>query len=167
VKRITSSVVLILSIVTGYAFGQEKQGPSDGHSLKFELPPPRVLNLNKPVTCTAIASAWLLEQAREPEDFEHSKLYVEVKKGTDSLRLWLEGKTLIVQTGNQKPDRYRVSGRTNQWLIAMHYGGLMPAAYSITLDEKSGFAVWSLIEPIFFPVSVYPHAQTIYLQCIN
>ena len=115
----------------------------------------------------AIASAALFEQPLELGDFKHKQLNVHVKKGTDVLRLWLEGESLTVQVEDQKPDRYRVSGHRNGWLVAMYYGGLMPAAYSISLDERTGFAVWSLNEPMFFPASEYPYAQSVYMHCTN
>ena len=158
------SVVLGLSVATGLAFGQEKK---EEPTARFVLPPPQALTWSKPVKCTAIATAGLYEEAREMEDFKHNKLSVYVQKGTDRLRLWLEGDNLIVQVRDQKPDRYHVSRHLNQFLVAMHYGDLIPTAHSISVNEKTGFAVWSLIEPIFVPVSEYPYAQSVYLHCTN
>jgi hypothetical protein len=163
-KRIILTVVLGLIGATGSAFGQEKK---EEPAARFVLPPPGALNWSKPVKCIAIASASLFKEDREMEDFKHNKLSVYVKKGTDRLRLWREGDNLIVQVGDQKPDRYHVTGHQNDFLVAMHYGGLIPAAYSISLDEKTGFAVWSLNEPMLVPVSEYPYAQSVYMHCTN
>jgi hypothetical protein len=49
----------------------------------------------------------------------------------------------------------------------LHYGGMVPAAYSISLDINNGFAVWSLNEPILVMGSLYPYAQCVYLYCTN
>ena len=163
-KRIILSVVLGFIVATDSAFGQEKKGEP---TARFVLPPPQALSWGKPVRCIAIASAALFKEDREMEDFKDKKLSVYVRKGTDRLRLWLEGDNLIVQTRNEKPDRFHVTGHRNDFLVAMHYGGLIPAAQSISLDEKTGFAVWSLNEPMLVPVGEYPYAQSVYLHCSN
>jgi hypothetical protein len=146
------------------AFGEEKK---DQPVLRLPLPPSQTISWSKPVKCTAIASVALYEETREMQDFKTGKLSVYVKKGTDRLRLWLENEELIVQPGDQKPDRYRVSGHQNGFLVAIHHGGLVPAAYSISVNEKNGFAVWSLSEPMLVPASEYPYAQCVYMQCTN
>ncbi|MCX5845920.1 MAG: hypothetical protein NTW12_06125 [Deltaproteobacteria bacterium] len=163
-KRIVLSIILVLSVGTGFAFGQDKK---DEPTARFVLPTKRALNWSKPVKCFAIASAALFKEDREMEDFKHSKLSIYVKKGTDKLRLWLEGETLTVQNGDQKPDRYQVSGHRNNFLVAVHYGGLVPAVNSIAVNEENGFAVWSLSEPMLVPVSEYPYGQSVYMQCTN
>lgn len=163
-ERIISSVMLVLSLATGYAFGQETTGKPN---TRFVLPPPRALSWSKSVKCVAIASATLFPETLTQGDFKQPKLTVRVTKGTDKLRLWFEGETLTVQIGDEKPDRYQVSGHRNEFLVAVHYGGLVPAAYSISLDERTGFAVWSLNEPMLVPVSEYPYAQSVYLHCSN
>ncbi len=163
-KRTISSIILVLSVATGFVFGQEtKEEPT----VRFVLPPPRTLSWSKPVKCTAIASAALFEEARDMKDFKNNKLSVYVKKGTDKLRLWLEGENLTVQVGEQKPDRYYVSRHINKWLVASFFGGDWPVAYSITLDENTGYAVWSLNEPRLYLASEYPYAQSVYMQCTN
>jgi len=163
-KRTILSIILVLSVATGFAFGQDKK---DEPTARFVLPPKRALNWSKPVKCIAIASAALFKEDREMGDFKNNKLSVYVKKGTDKLRLWLEGETLTVQIGDQKPERYQVSGHRNDFLVAIHYGGLVPAACSISVNEENGFAVWSLSEPMLVPVSEYPYAQSVYMQCTN
>ena len=163
-KRMILSILFVLSVATGFVFGQEtKEEPT----VRFVLPPPRTLSWSKPVKCTAIASAALFEEARDMKDFKNNKLSVYVKKGTDKLRLWLEGENLTVQVGEQKPDRYHVSRHINKWLVASFFGGDWPVAYSITLDENTGYAVWSLNEPRLYLASEYPYAQSVYMQCTN
>jgi hypothetical protein len=164
VKMILSVLILGLGMVAGSAFGGEKK---DQPVLRLALPPSQAISWTKPVKCTAIASAALYEEAREMKDFKTGKLSVYVKKGTDKLRLWLEDEELVVQPGDQKPDRYRVSGHQNGFLVAIHHGGLIPAAYSISVNEKNGFAIWSLSEPMLVPSSEYPYGQTVYIQCTN
>jgi hypothetical protein len=92
------------------------------------------------VECTAIVSAALYEEAQEMKDFKASKLSVYVKKGTDRLRLWLENEELIVQPGDQKPDRYRVSGHQNGFLVAIHLRGLVQYREGCVTEEKLGCA---------------------------
>jgi len=167
VRRIVISVVLGLGVATGFAYGQDKQGALDDQFVRFALPPPQALSFSKPVKCAAIASSALYQAGEEPEDLKQNKLIVKVKKGTDRLKLWLEDETLIVQVRDEKPDRYRISGHQNKWLSAVHYGGLMPTVYSISVNENNGFAVWSLNEPMFFPASEYPYTQSVYLHCTN
>lgn len=163
-KGIVAILIFGLSMAIGSAFGEEKK---DQPVLRLPLPPSQALSWSKPVKCIAIASASLFEETREMQDFKHGKLSVYAKKGTDRLKLWLENDELIVQPGDQKPDRYRVSGHQNGFLVAIHYGGLVPAAYSISVNEKNGFAVWSLSEPMLVPTSEYPYAQSVYMQCVN
>ncbi len=163
-KRIVLSIILVLSVATGFAFGEETRGKPN---VRFVLPSPRALSWVKPVKCVAIASATLFPETLTQEDFKQPQLTVTVTKGTDKLRLWLEGEILIVQAGDEKPDRFQVSGHRNQFLVAVHYGGLVPAAHSISLNERTGFAVWSLNEPMLVPVSEYPYAQSVYLHCTN
>lgn len=163
-KAISSILILVLSMATIPAFGEERK---DQPVLRLPLPPSQAISWTKPVKCTAIASAALYVETREMQDFKTGKLSVYVKKGTDRLRLWLENEELIVQPGDQKPDRYRVSGHHNGFLVAIHHGGLVPAAYSIAVNEKNGFAVWSLSEPMLVPTSEYPYAQSVYMQCTN
>jgi hypothetical protein len=164
VKRIFVILILCLSIAVSSASGEEKKVQP---VLRLPLPPSQAISWTKPVKCTAIASAALYEEVRETEDFKTGKLSIYVKKGTDRLRLWLENEELLVQPGDQKPDRYRVSGHQNGFLVAIHYGGLVPAAYSICVNEKNGFAVWSLSEPMLLPTSEYPYAQCVYMKCTN
>jgi len=166
VKRIVAVMILslCLAIAIGFAYGQEKKEEA---LVRFVLPPPKEVRLNKPVNCTAIASAALYEEARDMEDFKHNKLSAYIKKGTDKLRLWLDNNDLMVQVRDEKPDIYNVSGYRNGFMVAVHYGGSVPALYSISINEKSGFAIWSLIEPMFFPVSEYPFTQAVYMQCNN
>jgi hypothetical protein len=163
-KRIVLSIMLVLSVGTGFAFGQDRK---DEPTARFVLPPKRALNWSKPVKCIAIASAAMFKEDREMEDFRNNKLSVYVKKGTDKLTLWLEGESLTVQIGNQKPERYQVNGHRNDFLVAIHYGGSVPAANSISVNEENGFAVWSLSEPMLGPVSEYPYAQSVYMHCTN
>ena len=163
-KGIVVILILFLSTSIGSAFGEEKK---DQPVLRLSLPPSQALSWSKPVKCAAIASAALFEETREMQDFKNGRLSVYVKKGTDKLRLWLESDELIVQPGDQKPDRYRVSGHQNGFLVATHRGGLVPAAHSISVNEKNGFAVWSLSEPMLVPTSEYPYAQSVYMQCTN
>ncbi len=165
-KRNIVGLLLGLSIAMAIdpVFGQEKK---EEPIARFVLPLPQQMSWSKPVKCTPIVSTSLSQEAREMEDFKHSKVSVYVKKGTDRLRLWLEGDNLIVQVGDHKPDRYHVSGHSNGLLVAIHHGGLVPAAYSISLDEKTGFAVWSLNEPMLVPVSEFPYAESVYMQCTN
>jgi hypothetical protein len=157
-------IMLVIGVVTGLAFGEDKK---DKPTARFVLPPKQPMNWNKPVKCTAIASATLFEKARDMKDFKNNELSVYVKKGTDKLRLWLEGENLTVQVGDQKPDSYQVTGHQNKFLVAIHRGGIVPAANSITVNEENGFAVWSLSEPMLVPVSEYPYAQSVYMQCTN
>lgn len=169
-KKIALLAILCLCVTVSYAIGQEKQDTPDEYSIRFTLPPPKALDWLKPMKCAAIASTELVEQALEQQDFTEPKLTARVGKGTDNLRLWLDGDILILQAGNEKPDRYQVTGRRNKWLIAMYNGGEIPVAKSITLDGGSGFAVWSLSEPmlILFPgASKYPCVSSVYLQCTN
>ena len=163
-KRVVIGAILSLSIAIGPIFGEEKKGEP---TIRLLLPPPQTLNWSKPVKCTGIVSAALFEEARDMQDFKDNKVSVYVKKGTERLKLWLEGDTLIVQSGDQKPDHYRVSGHLNGFLVAIHYGGFVPAAHSISVNEKNGFAVWSLNEPMFVPASEYPYVQSVYMQCGN
>lgn len=164
VKRILVILILSFSIAIGPAFGEEKK---DQPILRLPLPPSQAISWSRPVKCTAIASVALFEETREMQDFKNSKLSVYVKKGTDRLKLWLESEELTVQIGDQKPNRYHISGHQNGFLVAVHYGGLVPAAYSISVNEKNGFAVWSLSEPMLVPASEYPYAQSVYMQCNN
>ena len=164
VKMILSILILGLGMIAGPVLGGEKK---DQPVLRLALPPSQAISWTKPVKCIAIASAALYEETREMQDFKTGKLSVYVKKGTDRLRLWLENEELLVQPGDQKPDRYHVSGHQNGFLIAIHHGGLVAAAYSISVNEKNGFAVWSLSEPMLVPTSEYPYAQSVYMQCTN
>jgi len=125
--------------------------------------------MQKPVTCAAIATTALFEERKDLEDFNKPKLSAKVEKGTDKLRLWLDGEILTVQVKDEKPDMYKVTGYNinGGWLVALHYGGLVPAAYSISLNISNGFAVWSLNEPIFVMGSLYPYTQSVYLYCTN
>lgn len=161
-KLIIISIILVLGVAT--VFGQDNQ---DKPTARFILPLPRALSWNKPVNCIAIATAGLYEERRENEDFDHPKLSGYMKKGTDSLNLWTEGKNLIVQVRDQKPYTYHISRHVNKWLIAIFSGGDLPVAYSITLDESTGYAVWLLNEPTFYLASKYPYAQSVYMQCTN
>lgn len=167
VKKMFILGLLYFSTGISYAIAQDKPDTSDGYSMRFTLPVPKTFDWLKPVKCTAIASTFLAEQTLENKDFKEPKLTAKVGKGTDNLNLWLEGNFLILQSGNEKPDRYQVVGHRNKWLIAVYHGGEMPVAKSITLDESSGFTVWSLSEPMLFPGSEYPCASTVYLQCTN
>ena len=162
-KRIILSIILVLSLPTGFAFGQDK----DEAAARFIMPPQQALSWSKPVKCIAIASAGLYEERRELEDFDHPKLSGYIKKGTDRLKLWIEGKNLIVQVGDMKPDRYLVSRHVNKSLVASFYGSDLPVAYFIVLDESTGYAIWSLNEPSFYLTSPYPYAQSVYMQCTN
>ena len=163
-KRIILSILLVLGIATGFAFGQDR---TDEPTARFALPPKKGLNWSKPVKCSAIASAALFKEDREMEDFKNNKLSVYVKKGTDKLTLRLEGESLTFQLGDQKPQSYQVSGHRNDFLVAFHYGALVPAANAISVNEQNGFAVWSLNEPQLGPVSEYPYAQSVYMHCTN
>ncbi len=162
-KRIIFSIILVLSVPTGFAFGQDKQ---DEPSARFILPQQQALNLNKPVNCIAIASAGLYEEKRDVKDFDNPKLSGYIKKGTERLTLRIDGKNLIVQVRDMKPDRYHVSRHVDKWLVASFYGGNWPVAYFIALDESTGYAIWSLNEPSF-NFSSYPYAQSVYMQCTN
>lgn len=162
--RILLIIMLFFIVTTSVAFGQDKKNEP---TARFALPTKRPLHWNKPVKCIAIASVSLFEAVREMKDFDQNKLSVYVEKGTDELRLRLEGETLTVQNGDTKPDRYHVSGHQNKFLVAIHYGGLVPAANSISINEENGFAVWSLNEPMSIPMSEYPYAQSVYMQCTN
>jgi hypothetical protein len=167
-NRIVIIVVSIIFVTVGFAYGQDR-GAIESKAIRFAMPPPKVLNMEKPVKCTAIATAAIYEERKELEDFDKPKLSAKVEKGTDKLRLWLDGEVLTVQVGDEKPDTYKVTGyNTNGgWLVALHYGGLVPTAYSISLNTKNGFAVWSLNEPMFVMGSLYPYAQCVYLYCTN
>jgi hypothetical protein len=164
VKGIVVILILYLGVTIGSAIGEEKR---DQPVLRLPLPSSRALSWSKPVKCTAIASAALFEETLETSDFKHGKLSVYVKKGTDRLRVSLENEDLIIQSGDQKPDRYRVSVHRNGYLVAIHHGAFVPALYSISVNENNGFAVWSLSESMLFPASQYPYAQSVYMQCTN
>jgi hypothetical protein len=167
-KRIVIIVVSIIFVTVGFAYGQDI-GAIESKAIRFAMPPPKVLNMEKPVKCTAIATAAIFEERKELEDFNKPKLSVKVEKGTDKLRLWLDGEVLTVQVRDEKPETYKVTGHNTNggWLVALNYGGLVPAAYSISLNKNNGFAVWSLNEPIFVMGSLYPYAQCVYLYCTN
>ena len=161
-KRMILSIILVLSLPTGFAFGQDEA------AARFIMPQQKALSWSEPVECIAIASAGLYEERRELEDFDHPKLSGYIKKGTDRLKLWIDGKNLMVQVGDMKPDRYLVSRHVNKSLIASFFGGVtIPVAYFIVLDESTGYAVWSLNEPSFYLTSPYPYAQSVYMQCTN
>ncbi len=163
-KQVILSIMLVLTATVGFAFEQDnKEEPTS----RFILPPPQAVNWSKTVQCVAIASAVLFEERRETEDFDKPKLSGYIRKGTDRLRLWIEGSNLIVQVKEYKPDRYQINKRINKWLVASFYGGDWPVMYSITLDEGTGYAVWSLSEPRFYLGSEYPYSESIYLQCTN
>jgi hypothetical protein len=132
-KWLFMSIMLVVCVATGLSFGEDKK---DIPTARFALPPQRPMNWNKPVKCTAIASAALFKEDREVKDFDNAKLSVYVKKGTDKLKLWLEGETLTVQVGDQKPDNYQVTGHQNKFLVAIHHGGIVPAANSIAVNEE-------------------------------
>ena len=163
-KRIMLSIILVLSATTGFAFGQDKK---DEPIARFFLPPPHVLSWRKPVKCIAIATAGLFEERIERDDFDHPKLSCYLHKGTDRLNLWIVGKNLIVQARDQRPDRYHISKHINGFLVASFYGGDWPVAKIITLDESTGYAVWSLNEPRLYLASKYPYAQSVYMRCTN
>ncbi len=163
-KLLILITALVLLVAVCLAVGQDKK---DEPTARFVLPPKKTLNWSKPVKCLAIASASLFNESRDVEDFKQEKLSVYVKKGTDKLRLLLQGNTLIVQSGDQQAERYQVSGHQNNFLVAVHYGDFVPAAYSIAVNEKNGFAVWSLSEPMLVPASEYPYAQSLYMHCSN
>ncbi len=167
-NRIVIIVVSIIFVTVGFAYGQDR-GAIESKAIRFAMPPPKVLNMEKPVKCSAIATAAIYEERKELEDFDKPKLSAKVEKGTDQLRLWLEGKVLTVQVRDEKPEKYKVTGHNTNggWLVAMHYGGLVPTAYSISLNTNNGFAVWSLNEPEFIMGSLYPYAQCVYLYCTN
>jgi hypothetical protein len=167
-KIIIIIMVLIICVTVGFAYGQNR-GAIESKAIRFAMPPPKVLNMEKPVKCTAIATAAIFEERKELEDFDKPKLSAKVEKGTDKLRLRLDGKVLTVQVRDEKPETYKVTGHNTNggWLVALHYGGLVPAAYSISLNINNGFAVWSLNEPIFVMGSLYPYAQCVYLYCTN
>lgn len=167
-KRIVIIVVSMMCISVGSAYGQDK-GVIESKAIRFIMPPPKVLNMQKPVKCTAIATAAIFEERKEQEDFDKPKLTAKIEKGTDKLKLWLDGEVLTVQVRDEKPETYKVTGYNTGggWLVALHYGGMVPAAYSISLDINNGFAVWSLNEPIFVMGSLYPYAQCVYLYCTN
>jgi hypothetical protein len=163
-KLIILSIILVLGVATAFAFGQDR---TDEPTARFILPPPQAVSWSKPVECVAIATAGLYEERREKEDFDHPKLSGYMQKGIDSLSLWIEDKNLIVQVRDKKPDRYHVSRHMNKWLDASFYGADWPVSYSITLDERTGYAVWSLNEPRLYLASEYPYAQSVYMQCTN
>jgi hypothetical protein len=160
--------ILIICFAVGFAYGQDR-GAIESKTIRFVMPPPKVLNMEKAVKCRAIATAAIFEEIKEQEDFDKPKLSAKVEKATDKLRLWLDGKVLTVQVRDEKPETYKVTGHNTNggWLVALHYGGLVPTAYSITLNINNGFAVWSLNEPIFIMGSLYPYAQCVYLYCTN
>ena len=167
-NRIVIIVVSIIFVTVGFAYGQDR-GAIESKTIRFAMPPPKVLNMEKPVKCTAIATAAIFEERKEIKDFDKPKLSVKVGKGTDKLRLWLDGEVLTVQVEDEKPDTYKVTGHNTNggWLVALHYGELVPTAYSISLNINNGFAVWSLNEPEFIMGSLYPYAQCVYLYCTN
>ena len=163
-KQIIYSIILVLSLPTGFAFGQDKQ---DEPTARFFLPPQQALDWSKPVKCIAIAATGLYEEKRDMEDFDHPKLSCYVKNGTDRLTLRIDGKNLIVQVRDMKPDRYHVSRHVDKWLVASFYGSNWPVAYFIALDESTGYAIWSLNEPSYHLSSPFPNAQSVYMQCTN
>jgi hypothetical protein len=166
--RTSTILAIIICTTAGLAYGQDK-GKTDNKTIRFAMPVSKPLNMGKPVKCSAIASAAIFEERKEMEDFDKPKLSVIVSEGTDKLRLWLDGETLTVQVKDQKPETYKVTGYHIEggWLVALHYGGLVPAAYSISLNTKNGFAVWSLNEPIFVMGSLFPYTQCVNLYCSN
>jgi len=164
-------VIIIISIIcvtVGSGYGQDK-GEIESKAIRFAMPPAKVLNMKNPINCTAIATAAIFEETKELEDFKKPKLSAKVEKGTDKLRLWLDGEVLTVQIRDAKPETYKVTGCNinGGWLVALSYGGLVPAAYSISLNINNGFAVWSLNEPMLVMGSLYPYAQCVYFYCTN
>jgi len=154
--------------MVGSAIGEDK-GATNTKTIRFTMPQPKAVDMAKPIKCAAIASAAVFEERIDRQDFDNPKLTAKVEKGTDKLRLWLDGDVLTVQHRDEKPGTYKVTGynASGGWLVALHYGGLVPAAYSISLNTKNGFAVWSLNEPMFVMGSLYPIGQSIYLYCTN
>ena len=161
--------LLVIMVLTGglLIIGCAKDG-SDQQTVRFVLPNAHPVDFSKPVKCTAIASTSMIEQKQEKKDFTHAKLTVKMGKGKDKLTLQLDGETLSVQAvESYPPDQYRVIAHRGGCLIATYYGGLMPVAKTVTVEEESGFAVWSEAEPVFFPVSSYPCASSVYFHCAN
>lgn len=168
--RLGATIAIMICSSVVLAHGQEDTATSK-NTVRFPMPASRSLNIKKPVTCVAIVSAAIYEERIEMEDFDKPKLSAIVSQGTDKLKLRLEGngKILKVQVKDEKPDQYRVAGHnvSGGWLVALHSGGLVPTAYSISLNINNGFLVWSLNEPIFVMGSLYPFAQSVYMHCTN
>jgi hypothetical protein len=151
-----------------------KEQPGLGQpTARFVMPPPNPIDPTKPIKCKAIATMFWIDRPWTHEEWgkwspnSDKKLGAHVEKGTDKLNLWLEGQTLLVQTGhNEKPGRWRVTAHYSKRLVATAPSdGAIPTSYVIYLDENNGFAVWSLTP--FTILSEYPASQTVYLACIN
>lgn len=161
--------ISIAVVVAGPASASQMN--DDKPVLRLTLPPDKSISWNKPVKCSAIASAGMFQELRPGDEKRPDALLsVYAKKGTDTLKLWREGGDLIVQAGagEEKPDRYRIVNHNRTMFVALFSGGeLLPVAKTITINIDTGFAVWSLTEPLPFPVSPYPFAESIYLHCQN
>ncbi len=140
---------------------------------RFVMPPPNSIDPTKPIKCEAIATVALFDDpltgtGEDGRPDGGRKLGAYVHKGTDNLNLWLEGQALLVQTVyyNVKPDRWRITGHRNKWLAAVPPRGFLPTGDAITLDERSGLAVWSLNRP-YSLISGYAGGVVVYLACVN
>lgn len=166
-KRIVI-ITMIMCTTVGLAIGEDK-GVTNTKTIRFTMPPDKALDMSKTIKCAAIASATIYEQRIDIEDFKKPKLTAKVAEGTDKLRLWLDGDDLTVQVKDEKSDTYKVTGYNagGGWLVAQHYGGLVPTAYAISLNTRNGFGVWSLNEPMLVLGSLYPFGEIVYLYCAN
>lgn len=159
---LSSLILLIASVATT---------PSNPTSAtqSFKLPHSKAVDSNKPITCSAIASASLTVNAEQRSNVNGS-----VQAARQKLSLHAEDDTLYLlvspaeKNGIAIADHYRITNNGPGWLAAtVLHSDEMPRGYSIALNKQNGFAVWAHIEPKHFPDSEFPYGETVYLTCRN
>jgi hypothetical protein len=176
--KLKFALMLLLATVSAVGRQPNPQSASEENeeiSVTFDRPQSQPLDINKPISCNAIASAGLHENFGN-DRFSTSKITGQIRPGTDKLAIQIKGDKLLAtskvrfENGTAEPEVYRITGNNKAWLAAVSTsGGLIPGAvplvHSIVLNKNNGFGAWSLAEPVLFPGSQYPYAETIYLKC--
>ena len=155
-KSVALAVTLMLSIPV-------PQTESEAISKNFSLPAPKAWDTSRSLKCKALASL-AVRQKGVIEDADKKTLVAEIKLGSDLIELTLAKDTLLVRVGEQRTDRYKVTGNTQLFLSAVFMATALPVAHTIVVAKDKGYVTWTINEPMDLFTDI-PYSQTIYFAC--
>lgn len=121
---------------------------------KFQLSGQEVNSNNLSCETIADSSAFQFDPMKEGE------ISFKLTKGTDKIALTIGDKFLSLITGAavgqgiSESEKWPIIENTNEYLLAAshHQSAFGSSIYSFALNKKSGFAVWTKVEPNFLYV---------------